>query len=406
MTIEAAIRYAREDAVTDARVALYDSVGAELAHYEVDVDGAALVKRASVALPANIQYVWPHPSRQYLYVASSPRGPGEGGAAGGNHYLSALRIDRATGALTPHGEPQPLQYRPIHMSLDATGRYALVAYNEPSSLTVHCINHDGTLGAQVEQGESLDTGIYAHQVLMTPSNRTVILVTRGNDAREGKAEDPGALKLFHFKDGMLGNLASIAPNRGFGFGPRHIDFHRTRPWVYVSLERQNQLQMYKLEGNGLSDVASFTKDVLAAPGTVIPRQLAGTAHVHPNGKFVYVANRADTTVDFDGKPVFKGGENSIAVFAIDQKTGEPTLIQHADPRAFHVRTFALDPSGRMMVAASIRPLLVRKGTNVESVSAGLSVFRVGSDGRLEFVRKYDVETGGKLQFWMGIVGLK
>ena len=199
---------------------------------------------------------------------------------------------------------------------------------------------------------------------------------------------------------------SIAPNRGYGFGPRHIDFHPTKPWVYVSLERQNKLELFRLEGDGLSGEAAFSKDLLANPGVVGKRQLGGTVHVHPNGRFVYVANRADSTVDFEGKQVFRGGENSIAVFSIDQKTGEPTLIQHADPRSMHVRTFAFDPSGRMMVTAAIKPLLVREGADVKNVPAALSVLRVGADGKLDFVRKYDVDTGGRLQFWMGIVGLK
>jgi 6-phosphogluconolactonase len=40
------------------------------------------------------------------------------------------------------------------------------------------------------------------------------------------------------------------------------------------------------------------------------------------------------------------------------------------------------------------------------VPAALSVFRAGPDGKLEFVRKYDVDTtGGKTHYWMGIVGL-
>jgi hypothetical protein len=29
---------------------------------------------------------------------------------------------------------------------------------------------------------------------------------------------------------------------------------------------------------------------------------------------------------------------------------------------------------------------------------------VGGDGRLAFARTYDVETGGKFQWWMGMVG--
>jgi len=58
-----------------------------------------------------------------------------------------------------------------------------------------------------------------------------------------KPEEPGALKVFYYEGSKLTNEASVAPNGGYGFGPRHLDFHPTKPWVYVSLERQNRLDM-------------------------------------------------------------------------------------------------------------------------------------------------------------------
>lgn len=48
---------------------------------------------------------------------------------------------------------------------------------------------------------------------------------------------------------------------------------------------------------------------------------------------------------------------------------------------------------------------MRDGSAVKMMPAGLSVFRVGPDGKLEFVRKYDVDVGGKNQFWSGVVAL-
>jgi 6-phosphogluconolactonase len=127
--------------------------------------------------------------------------------------------------------------------------------------------------------------------------------------------------------------------------------------------------------------------------------------VHPNGRFVYLTNRASRTVDFEGKKVLAGGENSVVVYSINQSTGEPTLIQNIDGRGVQLRTFALDASGRILVAASIMPMLVRDGSNVKTLTAGLSVFRVGEDGKLDFVRKYDVDVGSKTQFWSGMVTL-
>ena len=63
-----------------ARVALYASVGPELTQYDVDVASASLTRRATVRLPANVHYAWPHVSGCYLYVASSDSAPGLGSA--------------------------------------------------------------------------------------------------------------------------------------------------------------------------------------------------------------------------------------------------------------------------------------------------------------------------------------
>src|SRR5712691_10239680 len=69
----------------------------------------------------------------------------------------------------------------------------------------------------------------------------------------------------------------------------------TQPWVYVSLERENKLDMFKLDADSLAAAPAFRKETLAEPGNKKSRQAAGTVHVHPNGRFVYGVNRADTT---------------------------------------------------------------------------------------------------------------
>jgi 6-phosphogluconolactonase len=380
----------------------YASIGPELAWYDIDVDGAALDKRGTVTLPANIQYVWPHPSRRFLYVVSSNGGPG---LTGDTHRANALAIEPATGALHLHGPAASLPSRPIHTSVDARGEYLLTAYNNPSAITVHRLNADGSIGAAVAQRQKLDAGIYAHQILAAPSNQAVTLVTRGNDAKADKAEDPGAIKTFRFQDGALTDLASIAPGNGLGFGPRHLDFHPIKPWAFVSIERQNKLYVYKLDcATGLAREPMFVKDTLANPKPA-GRQAAGAIHVHPNGKFVYVTNRASDLTTIDGKTAVVGGENNVAVFAIDQTTGEPRLIQNADGRAIELRTFGIDPSGRMLVAASIKPAPVRDASGIKTWSAKLSVFRIGTDGKLELAHQYDVDTGDRTQFWSGMVTL-
>jgi 6-phosphogluconolactonase len=386
------------------KVALYANVGADLTHYDVDVAGAELIEQATVALPAGVQYAWPHVSRRYLYIATSSSAPGYG-TAGTEHHVTAFSIDPASGALTPHGAPIRLPARPIHISTDIPSEYILVAFNNPSAVRVYRINKDFTPGEEVKQPGPIDAGIFAHQVRVTPDNRLAILVTRGNEATPTKPEDPGALKVFEYKDGVLTNEGSIAPNGGKEFGPRHLDFHPSKPWMYVSIETQNKMYLFRMDDGRINPDIAYRAETLAEPNNIRARQAAGTVHVHPNGRFVYGANRAEATTEFQGKPVFKGGENSIVVYSIDQSTGEPTPIQHIETQKIHPRTFHIDPSGRLLVAQHNLPVNVRDGDAIKTVPAGLSVFRIGDDGKLIFVRTYDVDVGDKTMFWMGMVPL-
>jgi 6-phosphogluconolactonase len=386
-------------ASTGIGAAFYNAVGPSLTCWRVDPTGAALTRQDSVTLPGLIQYAWRNPMKPVLYVASSNFVPM--GQAGGQHHLTAFRIDPATGALSPFGAPVAIRARPINVSVDAGGKWLLTAYNVPSTMSVHPLGGDGAIGEEVKQATPIDGGIYAHQVRMMPSNHALVLVTRGNNATATKPEDPGALKVKALKNGQLSDLASIAPGAGYGFGPRHLDFHPTKPWMYVSIERQNQLQMYRLRGDGMDKAPSFVVTTLNEPGNLRPEQMAGPIHVHPNGRFVYLGNRASGLIEVLGKKVAAGGENTIAMFTIDPASGEPTLMQAIDTRGFHPRTFSIDPSGKMLVAANLLAMPVRDGDAVKTQAATLSAYRIGDDGKLTFVRAYDIETNGMTQWWSG-----
>ena len=386
------------------RAMLYSAVNEEITRYEVDVENATLTRRETVKAPSFVQYAWPHPSKRWLYVTTSNRGPG---LPADHNHMSAWRIDPHDGKLTPHGDPVKLPRRATHMCVHPGGEYTLNAHNVPQpSVSIHRLNADGTIAEMIEQPGGLDYGIYPHQVRIALSGRTAIVVDRGNAAKGGKAEDPGALRAFAFEAGVLAEKQVVAPEGGYGFGPRHVDFHPSKEWMYVADEKRSRLYMFRMPGDALDPAPAYTCDTLADRANEKPRQLGGTIHVHPNGRSVYMANRADLQVEHEGRKVFAGGENTIAVCSIDPSTGEPKVVQREDTRSFHVRTFALDPSGRLMVAASIKAMDVREGGRVTAVPAALSVFRVRDDGTLDYVRKYDVATPGEsMQYWMGIVGL-
>lgn len=379
---------------------LYAGVGEELTHYEIDVEGAALVKKHSVTLPANVQYVWPHPSRRYLYVTTSDRVRGQ---EGGKHDLVTFRV-ADDGALDQAGAPVRLPHRPIHCTVDAAGGFVAVSFNSagvargPGTALLYRIREAGASVESIPSHAPVDAGMYPHQARFTPDDSKLLVSARGNNASADHDEDPGALRIYDVRDGAL-SLSSDIPYPA-GLGPRHLDIHPNKAWVYVSMERGNKLCMHRMDGGGnVRPEIVYTKSTLADEANgKRRRQLAGTVHVHPAGTHVYVANRADGTVD----GVFEGGENNIAVYRIDRQSGEPTLIQHEDTRGMHPRTFALDPSGRLMVVAHVLARRRREGDSVIDVPVALSVFRV-NEGKLEYVRKYDIETGKKTLFWMGIV---
>jgi 6-phosphogluconolactonase len=384
---------------SNAAAAFYNAVGPTLTCWRPDIGAATLTRQDSVTLPALVQYAWRNPAKPVLYVASSNFVPM--GNPDGKHHLTAFTIDPATGALKQFGNPVPIRARPINITVDATGKWLLTAYNVPSTMSVHPLGPDGAIGEEVKQEGQIECGIYAHQIRMMPSNRALVLVTRGNNATATKPEDPGALKVKSLKNGQLTDLASIAPGSGYGFGPRHLDFHPAKPWMYVSIERQNQLQMYRLHGDALDPAPAFVLTTLTAPGNLRPEQMVGPIHIHPNGRFVYLGNRASGLIEAQGKKFAAGGENTVAVFSIDQTTGEPRMVQAIDTHGFHPRTFSIDPSGRMLVVANLLAMPVRDSDGDKTQPATLSTYNIGADGKLTFARTYDIETNGMTQWWSG-----
>jgi 6-phosphogluconolactonase (cycloisomerase 2 family) len=372
------------------------TIGPELISFEVDSQDLSLRETGRVAVAAPIQYVWPHPSRALLYVASSNRSISR---ADDLHSLATVEVD-TQGALRVIGQVA-LPTRPIHLTVEPDGRRVLVCYNAPSRLTVHPIGADGVAGDAEPQQPALDTGIYPHQVLAMPSGAAALLVARGNDARNGVAQQPGSLRVFGLRgrEGLASGQV-VAPGGGFGFGPRHVDFHPGGRWMAASIERQNELHIYALDGDRLSAEPVFKLSTWPAPVRSPHDQLAGTLHFHPNGKILYLMNRNDTAVYGDGKQASDYEGNNIAVYAFDEASGRPELLQNVCTDSVHVRTFSLDRSGTLLVAASILPALARRGNGVAvQIPARLSFFRVAEDGRLTLARTEDMGHGRAALFW-------
>ena len=384
-----------------SRGAVYASVDARL--YRIRHDGDTLTREPRpLILPAQVQEAWQHPSGRYVYVASSDQRTST--APVRHHYLNAFQVD-SSGARRPFGGAVQLAHRPIYITVDHRGEYLISAYSAPSGLSVHRLDY-GSIGEEIEQAASLDVGFYAHGVRVMPSNRAVLLITRGNEPVPGmRTEDPGALYIYGFENGQLTNKQSVAPNHGLAYRVRHADFHPSGRWAYVDLEAQNLLHTYSIRAdNTLSEEPVFVSTTLALPLTSNGGQTTSSIRMHPaNGRTLYVANRGRDTEVFQVESVANGAENTIAVFSIDPQTGEPTLIQTIDTHSIAVRTMALPPDGRTLIAANTSPGRIRTQGRLETVPAALTLYDIEDDGTLTFKSKLDVDTRGETMFWCGVV---
>jgi 6-phosphogluconolactonase (cycloisomerase 2 family) len=393
------------------RTIVHSALGRTLHTFTLDPAEGRLEPIQSLDMPAIVQVAWASRDRSRLYVASSDAGPMVKEKRP-HHFVQAFRI-LASGSLEPHGDAVRLGNRPLYVSLDATEEHLLLAYNDPSDVTVHRLDAEGRIGAQVRQ-PPMDFGDTVHQVRVTPAGTHLIVPAC---AHHPTGDIPGSVGVYSYEVGRLTPHSRIEgdPSRAaawagqrwgaHGFAARHVDFHPTRPWMFLCVERQGELHLYDYDAGGVSLKPRAVASTLegAAPGRAM--QLASAIQVHPHGHCVYVTNRARETETIDGRPVFKGGVNDIAVFTIDQQSGVPRLVQRIDSQGIFPRTFGIDDTGRFMVVGNQEPLDVRAGDGFARVLPNLAVFRIGADGHLTFLHRRDFPDNGQVCFWTGVIAL-
>jgi 6-phosphogluconolactonase len=382
-----------------AHIAVYASVGEELRHYSLMGKSGSLKLDETLLLPATVQFAVADRAHRHLYVISSnisATNPGD------INVLSAFTIDQKNGWLTALGTPVNLKERPIHLTLDRDGRFALVAYNKSATLSVHPIEKDGQVDAAVEQQQPVHAGIFTHQVTVMPSNKFVIAAGRGNDATPGHLEDLGTLTTFAYSNGQLSQVSRVEFEPTVG--PRHVVYPSKAPLAYVATERGSSIYTYKIADNGqLAEQASFktsTRDPHLKPDPDEGIKKGGVIQLSPNGKFLYVTNRSDESVSEEGRTFFKHGENDVATYALDAKTGEPKLLQHIDSQGIEARTFTVLEDQHLLIVGNQKSGLEKKDGKVVEIKANLAVFNIKRDGTLSFAKKYDINDPSKSLMWV------
>jgi 6-phosphogluconolactonase len=299
----------------------------------MDRSSGRLRQVSSVDAGANPSFLAIHPNGRVLYAVNELE-KYKGRPTGA---VSAFAIARDTGALKRLNEQPSEGGAPCYVSVDRSGRLALVANYVGGSIAVLPIQATGALApaAQVIQhtgrgpNAERQEAPHAHCLLPHPSNRFALAADLGVDRVYVYRLDVDGKSLRH----VDGGDAVMRP----GAGPRHVAFHPTQPLVFVANELDSTVATLRFdaERGALSPLATHSTVPAGWTGTNYPADI----HVASTGRTLYVSNR---------------GHNSIAVFSVSHSTGALRFEQAMSTECDWPRNFTLDPSGRWLLVANQR----------------------------------------------------
>ena len=273
------------------------------------------------------------PDQNYLFAVSE-NGNFKGEEGGG---VSSFAIGE-DGGLTLISQVNSGGGAPCHISTDPQGKCLLVANYMGGSISSYQIFADGKLvspaaGGFIQhegQGAQLprQASPHAHSVNVDPIGKRAYVADLGLD------------KVLIYKlDAAAGTIVPNDPpflKLPDATGPRHFSFHPSGKWAYTNLEMS--LQVAALSHDAKTGALAVLEIESTVPeGTERKGNSTAECLVHPTGKWVYVSNR---------------GHNSIAAFAIDQKTGKLDFIERESTQGKTPRNFGIDPSDKFLIAGN------------------------------------------------------
>jgi 6-phosphogluconolactonase len=280
--------------------------------------------------------------------------------------VSAFSIDRDSGKLLSLNEVASRGADPCYISLDRTAKYALVANYTGGNVAVFPLSADGRIGdaSSVVQDAGprgpdriRQEGPHAHWIEVSADNHFAYVADLGLDrvliykfdATAGSLSlGRSAVSASKTGSPIAGDSATLAP----GSGPRHIAFSANGDFMYVLGELDSTVTVFANDGK---ETFRPIQKVSALPTGFSGQNTAAEIAIHPSGKFLYTSNR---------------GNDSIAAFSIQSKTGRLAWIGNFSSGGKTPRNFEIDPAGARLLVA-----------NQDSDS--IVVFRVNSEtGRL------------------------
>lgn len=252
--------------------------------------------------------------------------------------ISAFAVEERTGQLRFLNHQSTGGLNPVHLAIDPTNRFFVVANYTAGTVAIIPRNEEGTLappkavvplvGMEGPHKREQD-GAHPHYSVFDPSGRFLLIADKGLDQ----------VFVYGYErthTSLLANTPSSVRCRD-GAGPRHIAFHPTMPYVYISNELDSTITVYRWDSAG-GRLAPI-QIVSTAPSTFTVNNRTSHVAVGPLGRCLYAANR---------------GHDSLVTYAVEENTGMLTTIGWTPTHGQQPRHFAHHPSARFLYVANER----------------------------------------------------
>lgn len=276
----------------------------------------------------NPSFLTVSPDKQKIYTVNETGGDQPG-------YVSAYEFDAATGQLYYINSQPTGGDHPCYITIDQTGKWVITGNYTGGNISVFPVAADGGLKHYIQRiqhtgssaNKSRQEKPHVHGTFFSPDQKYLLVPDLGTDKLmmylfNAAAKQPLKPATMPF--------AVSAP----GSGPRHLDFHPNRKFVYLLEELTGTIKVYRYTNGFLTAIQQIATHKADFAGQ------AGSAdiHVSPDGRFVYASNR--------------GEENNLAIFSVDQNTGKLTAIGYQPVPGAGPRNFMIEPNGNFLLVAN------------------------------------------------------
>lgn len=295
--------------------------------YKLDTISGKLSKITSFTGILNPSFLTLSPDGKYVFACTESKTKNGGS-------VSSFEFSRENKTLTFINKQKSGGENPVYLTVHKNGKWLVNGNYTEGSISVYPISEGGKIEPFVQNFQftegSVDKGrqdrAHIHSTVFSPNFDYIFFPDLGADKIR-------TYKFDNEKTQPLQEAEIPFTKTTLGSGPRHFTFHPNGKFAYCIEEMGGAVSVYSYEKGKLNNL----QRIYTHSEKYKEDFESSDVHISPDGKFLYASNR--------------GRENNIAIFSI-QNDGTLKIINYQSIKGKHPRVFALDPSGKFLIATN------------------------------------------------------